>query len=112
MSIGFDEILGRCRVERLVLETWIERRWVLPARDGGSYVFSETDLARVELICDLSREMALDDDAMAVVLPLLDQVYGLRASLRRVADAIGSLPEPARAQLRAELRKTPRAKRR
>jgi len=110
MSVGFDEILVRCRIERMVLETWIERRWVLPTTEGGGYIFSETDVARVELICDLSREMALDDEAMAVVLPLIDQVYGLRASLRRVADAIGALPEPARAQFRAELRKVPRPK--
>jgi len=104
----FDEVIRSCRIERIELETWIERRWVLPARDDGNYVFSETDVARVSLICDLTRDLALDEDAMSVVLPLLDQVYALRSSLRRVAEAIGGLPEPTRAQLREQLRKTPR----
>jgi chaperone modulatory protein CbpM len=60
------------------------------------------------MIFDLTRELELDEDAVAVVLPLIDQVYGLRASLRRIAEAIGALPEPVRTQLRAELRKTPK----
>jgi chaperone modulatory protein CbpM len=108
MTIRFEEVLAHCRIERIELESWIEREWVLPAREDNGYIFSETDLARVELICDLTHDLALSEDAMGVVLPLLDQVYALRASLRRVADAIGALPEPTRAQLRAELRKTPR----
>jgi chaperone modulatory protein CbpM len=108
MTIRFDEVLVHCRIERVELETWIAREWVLPAREDGGYTFTETDLARVKLICDLTRDLALSEDAMGVVLPLLDQVYGLRASLRRVVDAIGTLPEPTRAQLREQLRKTPR----
>jgi chaperone modulatory protein CbpM len=108
MTIRFDEVLAHCRLERLELETWIAREWVLPVREDGGYIFTETDLARVELICDLTHDLALSEDAMGVVLPLLDQVYALRASLRRVAAAIGALPEPTRAQLRDQLRKTPR----
>ena len=108
MTIRFDEVLAHCRLERIELETWISREWVLPVREDGGYIFTETDLARVELICDLTHDLDLSEDAMGVVLPLLDQVYALRASLRRVADAIGALPEPTRAQLREQLRKTPR----
>jgi chaperone modulatory protein CbpM len=110
--IGFDEVLRQCRVERVDLVAWIEREWVLPARADGDYVFSETDLARIELICDLRRDLELDDEALSVILPLLDQVYGLRASLRRIGEAIGALPEPARLQLRDELRKAARRQRR
>jgi chaperone modulatory protein CbpM len=108
MTVTFEEVLIHCRLERVELEAWIERAWVLPEREDGRVVFSETDLARVELICDLTRDLALDEDAMGVVLPLLDQVYALRASLKRVAEAIGGLPEPTRAQLRNQLRKAPR----
>lgn len=96
---GFEDVLRRCRIERIELESWIAREWVLPEGTEGGYEFSETDVARVEMICDLRRELEIDEDAMAVVLPLIDQVYALRASLRRVAGAIGTLPEPARAQI-------------
>ena len=108
MTIGFDEVLARCRLGRVELETWISREWILPSPGDGGWAFSETDVARVELICDLVRDLDLDEDALTVVLPLLDQVYALRASLRRVGEAIGALPEPMRLQLRDELRKTMR----
>jgi chaperone modulatory protein CbpM len=108
VTIRFEEVLVQCRLERGVLETWIAREWVLPAREDDAWLFSEIDVARIEMICDLTREMELNEDAVDVVLPLIDQLYGLRASLRRIADAIGALPEPMRAQLRAELRKLPK----
>lgn len=108
MTVRLEEVLIHCRIERTVLETWIEREWVLPERADGDWSFSEADVARIEMICDMTRELDLDEGAVAVVLPLIDQVYGLRASLRRIAEAIGALPEPLRAQLRAELRRTPK----
>ncbi len=103
---GFDDVLRRCRIERIELESWISREWVLPEGAAGGWVFSETDVARVEMICDLRRDLEIDEEAMAVVLPLIDQVYALRASLRRIAGAIATLPEPARAQLREALQDT------
>jgi chaperone modulatory protein CbpM len=106
--IELDEVLRRCRVERIELEAWIERSWVLPARGDGSYIFSETDVARVALICDLTRDLEIGEEAIGVILPLIDQVYSLRASLRRVADVVGQLPEPIRAQIRDELNKPPK----
>jgi chaperone modulatory protein CbpM len=107
VTIRFEEVLVQCRIERTVLETWIAREWVLPTRGDDAWLFSETDVARIEMICDLSRELELNEDAIDVVLPLIDQLYGLRASLRRIADAIAALPDPMRTQLRAELRKIP-----
>ena len=105
MTVNFEEVLVQCRLERTVLETWIAREWVLPAREKEDWLFSETDVARIEMICDLTRALELNEDAIDVVLPLIDQLYGLRASLRRIGDAIAALPEPIRAQLQAELRK-------
>ncbi len=105
------EVLRRCRIERVELETWIAREWVLPEGAVGGWEFSETDVARIEMICDLRRDLEIDEEAMAVILPLIDQVYALRAQLKRVAAAVATLPEPARSQLRDALR-TPPSRRR
>jgi chaperone modulatory protein CbpM len=110
VTVRFEQVLVQCRIERVVLEAWIAREWVLPAREDDGWLFSDADVARIEMIRDLTRELDLNEDAVEVVLPLIDQVYGLRASLRRIADAIGALPDPLRAQLRAELRKLPRGR--
>jgi len=101
-----EEVLAICRrVTATELTLWVERHWIRPQHEGGGYLFSEADVARLELICDLRQDLALDDEAMPVVLSLLDSVYGLRRRLRVLAEAIGHLPPEARNLLRDELRK-------
>ena len=92
----FEEILIRCRVERLDLNIWIERDWVRPTRDNDDWHFGDDDLARVELICDLVRDLDIDPEALDIILPLLDQVYSLRRSLRAMTLAVGELPADSR----------------
>ena len=91
--IGLDALLERfAGLDRIELLRWVENRWVLPERRGGGWVFHEVDVARVELIIEIRREWALDEDAMPLVLGLLDQVYDLRRQLRRLCDAIEAQP--------------------
>ncbi|AWJ87524.1 hypothetical protein TSH58p_29585 (plasmid) [Azospirillum sp. TSH58] len=101
-----EEVLATCRrVSSAQLTVWVERHWLRPRHEGTSFVFSAADMARLELICDLREDLALDDEAMPVVLSLLDTVYGLRRRLRVLAEAIGDLPPEARYLLQDELRK-------
>jgi chaperone modulatory protein CbpM len=93
------------RVDRQDLAVWIERRWVRPQHGSGGYVFTEMDVARVTLICDMRDDMAIDDEAMPVVLGLLDQVYGMRRRLRHLVDAVAAQPEEVRLAVAAELRR-------
>ena len=85
------------------LRRWIAERWVLPEGSGEGYVFHEVDIARVQLICELRHELAIDEEAMPVVLQLLDQVYALRRRLRALGAAIESQPTAVREALLAGL---------
>ena len=85
------------------VERWILEAWVLPENADGVYVFHEVDVARVQLIVELKRDMAIDDEAMPVVLNLLDQLYALRRRLKRVTAALDSLPPELRAAIAARL---------
>ena len=106
MTLRTDEVLAVCRrVQAADLTLWVERHWVRPQHQAGGFVFSAADVARIELICDLREDLALDDEAMPVVLSLLDRVYGLRRRMRVLAEAIAQLPPDARDALREELRK-------
>jgi len=104
--IGFAEVVARTRVSDAELTEWIRLSWVRPARAADAeadatpaeaLTFSDADLARIELICDLAHDMAIDSGAMEVILPLLDQVYALRRDLRAISRAVDALPEDARA---------------
>ena len=98
--IGFDDLLLRLAgLERAELLRWVENRWVLPERHGESWVFHEVDVARVELIFDMRRDFAVDDDALELVLGLLDQVYSLRRQMRRLCDAVAAQPPDVQAAI-------------
>jgi chaperone modulatory protein CbpM len=83
-------------LDRIELLRWVENRWVLPERQGGGWLFREVDVARVELIIEIRREWALDDEAMPLVLGLVDQVYELRRQLRRLCEAVEAQPAEIR----------------
>jgi chaperone modulatory protein CbpM len=95
--IALEALVGQFSgLDRVELVRWVENRWVLPERQGGSWMFGEVDIARVELILEIRREWALDDEAMPLVLRLLDQVYELRRQLRRLCDAVAAQPAEIR----------------
>src|SRR5262249_29695369 len=85
------------------LQRWIEERWVRPDRDPDGYVFHEVDVARVRLIVELRHELAIDEEALPVVLSLLDEVYRLRAHIKTLCGAIEAQPWEVRSALVARL---------
>jgi chaperone modulatory protein CbpM len=104
--MALEQVLATVgRVDRHDLTMWIERRWVRPHHEAGGYVFTELDVARITLICDMRHDMAIDDEAMPVVLGLLDQVYGMRTRLRHLVDAVAAQPEEVRLAVAAELKR-------
>lgn len=78
------------------LVSWVERGWVQPDAEGNTWEFREIDVARVRLIRELRRDVDVNDEAMPVVLSLLDQVYDLRRALRRISDALRTQPDDVR----------------
>lgn len=87
-------LLGR--VDRIELVRWIELGWVAPARRGPEPVFSDVDVARLCLICDLRHDLAVEEETMPLVLSLLDQLYDLRRQLNALTWAIQQQPEDVR----------------
>lgn len=89
--ITLDTLL--CRIAGLdprELDRWIEHGLVRPegrAGSAGARVFSDIDAARVELIFEL-RRLDIDEEAMPLVLGLLDQMYALRRRMRLLQRAI------------------------
>ena len=87
------------------LDGWIEAGCVRPRRIRGNVVFSATDRARIELILDLSGPMGVNDDGVAIVLDLLDQIYGLRQALKGMAAVVSAQPAAVRQHRRSDARR-------
>jgi chaperone modulatory protein CbpM len=95
--ISFEHVLTFVAgLEQAELTQWIENRWVLPEREGDVYRFRDVDVARVRLIYEMRRDFSVNDEALPIILSLLDQVYGLRRRLRQVCSAIEAQPPELR----------------
>ena len=84
--------------------SWVERGWVRPEGTEPDWTFAEIDVARVRLIHDFGRAMAVPEDTMPLVLSLLDQIYTLRGQMRALARAVEGQPEAVRDAILAALR--------
>jgi chaperone modulatory protein CbpM len=65
------------------VEHWIEVGWLLPLEADTSRL-SEIDLARAQLIFDLTTNLGVNDEGVPVILDLIDQVHGLRRAMREL----------------------------
>jgi len=85
-------------LEAIELTAWIEQSWVRPERVEGEddWAFREIDVARIRLIYDLRYSLDMSEEALPIVLSLLDQVYDLRRKLKAVNAALDDHPQELR----------------
>jgi chaperone modulatory protein CbpM len=82
-----NEICHRLEIEMTVLNVWVEQKWLVPTAPNKRH-FRDADVARGRLILDLTKRMGVNEAGVDVVMDLLDQVYGLRGTLRDLTAAI------------------------
>jgi chaperone modulatory protein CbpM len=100
MSLSKDEVLAHIeRISITRLDAWIEQDCVRPDPAGGKPIFSEADLARLRLICLLQDDFDVGEEALPVVLSLIDQLHGVRRALRELVNAVDGQPEAVRAEI-------------
>jgi chaperone modulatory protein CbpM len=98
------EFLARSDLRADALKIWLETGWLVPMFRDGAYHYFEIDLARVQLIHDLQHDLGINDEGVAVVLDLIDQVGGLRHVLREVLRALQAQPSAIRRQIAEGMR--------
>lgn len=106
--MSLDERTVVARIDRLSLRElrlWVREGWVRPAQGERGPVFDDIDVARLRLLCDLRKDMALPTDAMPTVLTLIDELHRTRRDLRRLADALEEQPAEVRRAVIASVRR-------
>jgi chaperone modulatory protein CbpM len=78
------EFIVRSHLDAQTLNAWIEAEWLVPVGGENTFHFSDADLARARLIRDLKVDFGVNDDGVAIILHLLDQLYGLRCLVRDI----------------------------
>ena len=79
-----QEFIARSHLDAPTLDAWIEAEWLAPFTSGKIPLFSDADLARARLIQDLRLDFGVNDEGVAIILHLLDQLYGLRCLVRDI----------------------------
>jgi len=82
--VEIQEFIGRSHIDNPTLAAWIEAEWLVPISSSATFQFSEADLARARLIQDLKADFGVNDEGIAIILHLLDQLYGLRCLVRDI----------------------------
>lgn len=100
-----DEVIVRVtRLTRSQLVRFVGAALVKPQRDTGGYVFRQIDIARLELLCDLSVDLDLDETALGIVISLIDQLHAARQDLAAMARCIDLLPGDVQASIAVALK--------
>lgn len=88
-----DEVVTTVtRLTQRQLESFVEGELVRPEQDETGYIYRCVDIARLELLCDLSHDLDLDETALTIVISLIDQLHAARQDLATIASAIDNLP--------------------
>lgn len=93
------------RVSRLTvtrLRVFVSEGFIKPETDTQP-AYSEADLARAALICNLEDELGFDQEDVPVLLSLIDQIHGLRAELQGFVEVIEELPAETRTTVRLRI---------
>lgn len=77
---------------------------VRPVHSNSGDRFREIDAARLQLALDLEEAFELHDEALELVLSLIDQLNGARGDMRAVLGALAEEPPETRARLRGLIR--------
>ena len=97
-------VQAAARVRAEELELWVSEGWVEATLVETEWQFSEAAEARVHLICDLRHDMAVNDEAIPLILDLMDQLYATRRQLKALAAAVEAQPEEVKHDINLALR--------
>jgi chaperone modulatory protein CbpM len=106
--MSLDERAVVARIERLTLRDlrlWVREGWVRPAQGERGPVFDDLDVARLRLLCDFRKDMAVPADVMPTVLTLIDHLHRTRRDLRRLTEALDEQPVEVRRTIIAAVRR-------
>jgi chaperone modulatory protein CbpM len=84
VTVETKEFISRSHLDAATLNVWIDEEWLLPRASGIALQFSDADLARARLIRDLRLDLGVNDEGIAIILHLLDQLHGLRSLVRDI----------------------------
>lgn len=98
-----EAIAAIALLTRPLLATFVETQIILPVRTNNGVYFRQIDIVRMELLCELHDEFDLNEDALSVVISLIDQLHAARGHLHGVLRAIEAESKEVRQRISTTL---------
>lgn len=89
-----------CREE---VEECVREDWVKPDPHAEHGHFEDIDIARLQLIGELRHRLGVNNEAIPLILSLLDQLHDSRQRVQRLVQAIERQPRHLQAEIFALL---------
>lgn len=95
-----DQVIAAiATLTRTQLVSFIEAEIIVPLHTKDGVVFRQVDLVRIELLCELTEHFSLNDDALSIIMSLIDQLHYTRGELESILQAIKNEPADVRERL-------------
>lgn len=87
------------------LRSFVSAHVVTPVVTPQGAAYTETDLARLQLLCDLSDFYDLPSDSLGMVMSLIDQLNTARGDMRALIQAVATEPDEVRGRIQKSVRR-------
>ncbi len=94
-----EAISAVTRLTRTQLMSFVETEIIIPIHTDNGLSFRRVDLVRMELLCELSENFNIEDDALGIVISLIDQLHDVRGELRSLLEVINAEPTKVRERI-------------
>ena len=98
-----EAVLAVAGLTETRLIAFVEAEILQPIRTETGHVFAEIDIARLDFLCEMSDVFDLEDEALAVISSLVDQLHKTRQDLHALVRAIEEQPPDVRGRIAARL---------
>lgn len=81
------------------LTRFIAAEVVRPVQGTAGGGFAQVDVARLQLACELCDGYALEDEALAMVMSVIDRMHGMRRDLHAMMQAVAAEGDEVRLRI-------------
>jgi chaperone modulatory protein CbpM len=86
LAKNLSEACQESGVQREVILSYVEKQWIHSAEDAGRLKdrWMDEDIRRAHLIVELQRDFGVNDEAVPIILHLIDQLHAMHRVLKRL----------------------------
>jgi chaperone modulatory protein CbpM len=71
-----QDAAARCGISETVILEFVTHEWIVPAQPD-QVMLDDEDIARARFILELQNQMGVNHEGIAIILHLIDQLYGV-----------------------------------